>query len=267
MHDAMSMPAGWDTLSFGAPLRPGTGAQRRLQDQGFCVLGADELAALAGYSAGQCAAAAPLWNDLPPDDYLKDGGHYRSRRHGSFVQDLSPAANATQLLPVPHRAHWQPTVYNALHGGMLRWFAPLTAQLQEQPFWQPLLVGLGRLFAAVRPVPQWFIEAHQFRIDTREGVGRPTPEGAHRDGVDFVAVVLIARHGIRGGETRVFELAGQRGVRFTLAQPCGALLMDDTRVIHESTPVLPEGEAAEGRRDTLVLTYRAGGFLDPGADG
>jgi hypothetical protein len=27
------------------------------------------------------------------------------------------------------------------------------------------------------------IEAHQFRIDTAEGIGRPTPEGAHRDGV------------------------------------------------------------------------------------
>lgn len=264
MDHSTAMPAGWNTLSFGAPLPAGTGAQQRLQDQGFCLLGADELAALAGHAPGQCAAAAPLWSDLPADDYLRDGGHYRFRRHGSFVLDLQPAV---RLRAVAHRAHWQPTVYNALHGGMLRWFAPLTADLTGLPFWEPLLGGLGRLFAAVRPVPQWFIEAHQFRIDTREGVGRPTPEGAHRDGVDFVAVVLIARHGIRGGETRVFELAGQRGVRFTLAQPCSALLMDDIRVIHETTPVLPAGDAAAGWRDTLVLTYRAGGFLDPGADG
>ena len=28
----------------------------------------------------------------------------------------------------------------------------------------------------------WFVEAHQFRIDTLHGIGRPTPEGAHRDG-------------------------------------------------------------------------------------
>ena len=253
------------TLSFGAPMPEGSSALQRLQQQGFCVLSASELADLAGLALPHCVAAFDSWNDLPADDYLKDGGRYRFRRHGSFIQALHPATGEAALQSVPHRAHWQPTAYNALHGGMLRWFAPLDAALLQADFWQPLLTGLGQLFTQVRSTPQWFIEAHQFRIDTREGVGRPTPEGAHRDGVDFVAVVLIARHGIRGGETRVFELAGQRGVRFTLAQPCGALLMDDTRVIHESTPVLPEGEAAEGRRDTLVLTYRAHGFQDPAA--
>ena len=55
---------------------------------------------------------------------------------------------------------------------------------------------------------RWFVEAHAFRIDPRAGVGRPTPEGAHRDGVDFVAVVLVERRGVRGGETRVFDAAG-----------------------------------------------------------
>ncbi|CUA98138.1 2OG-Fe dioxygenase family protein [Thiomonas bhubaneswarensis] len=253
----------FDTLSFGAPLPSGSSALQRLRQQGFCVLRAREFADMAGFALPDCAAAFASWNDLPADDYLKDGGHYRFRRHGSFIQTLRPEAGQPLLWAVPHRAHWQPTVYNALHGGMSRWFAPLGESLLQAAFWQPLLTGLGLLFDQVRSTPQWFIEAHQFRIDTREGVGRPTPEGAHRDGVDFVAVVLIARHGIRGGETRVFELDGHRGVRFTLTEPCSVLLMDDTRVIHESTPVLPEGEAAAGWRDTLVLTYRAGGFLDP----
>lgn len=255
------------TLGFGAPLPPGMSARERLQQQGFCVLAASELAALCEFALADCSAAFALWDDLPPDDYLKDGGHYRHRRHGSFIQTLQPAARQPALQRVPHRAHWQPTRYNALHGGMLRWFAPLSDELIQAAFWQPLLLGLGRLFAQVRSAPQWFIEAHQFRIDTREGVGRPTPEGAHRDGVDFVAVLLVARRGIRGGETRVFELAGQRGVRFTLSEPCSALLMDDTRVIHETTPVLSANEAAEGWRDTLVLTYRASGFLEPEAAG
>ena len=94
-------------------------------------------------------------------------------------------------------------------------------------------------------------------IDTEGGIGRPTPEGAHRDGVDYVAVILLARVGVRGGETRVFDAAGPLGVRFTLEQPGSALVMDDARVVHETTPIL------SGHRDTLVLTYRAGGFLDP----
>jgi hypothetical protein len=72
----------------------------------------------------------------------------------------------------------------------------------------------------------------------------------------------VAREGILGGETRVFEADGPNGQRFTLTQPWSLLLLDDARVIHESTPIQPLGEA--GHRDTLVLTYRGGGFQGDG---
>ncbi|HUA89292.1 MAG TPA: 2OG-Fe dioxygenase family protein, partial [Steroidobacteraceae bacterium] len=124
-----------------------------------------------------------------------------------------------------------------------------------------LLRSLGALFAQVHPVPRWFIEAHQFRIDTDHGLGRPTPEGAHRDGVDFVAVILVGRRNVIAGETRVFDAAGPHGVRFTLTEPWSMLLLDDARVVHETTPLQPDG--AGGARDTLVLTYRAQGFQAP----
>ena len=37
------------------------------------------------------------------------------------------------------------------------------------------------------------------------------------------------------------------------------LLLDDARVIHESTPIQPL--SGHGHRDTLVLTWRSGAFL------
>jgi hypothetical protein len=76
--------------------------------------------------------------------------------------------------------------------------------------------------------------------------------------VDLVAVFLVDREGIKGGETRVFEASGPAGQRFTLTEPWSVLLLDDERVIHESTPIQPL--AGAGHRDTLVLTYRAGAF-------
>ena len=106
----------------------------------------------------------------------------------------------------------------------------------------------------------WFSEVHQFRIDTSDGIGRPTPEGAHRDGVDWVAVLLIRRHEIKGGETRVFEVDTPNGQRFTLNQPWSLLMLNDRRVIHETTPIQPTSE--KGWRDTLVITLRADSFLD-----
>ncbi|MEN9453150.1 MAG: hypothetical protein RLZZ369_2209, partial [Pseudomonadota bacterium] len=119
------------------------------------------------------------WNRLPADAHLRDGGHYRFRRHDSYVLDV----DADQLTLVPHRAHWQPVIYNALHGGFERWFEPIEATISSHPAWQALIRQLGLLLAQAKPAKQWFIEAHQFRVDTTGGIGRPTPEGAHRDGV------------------------------------------------------------------------------------
>lgn len=109
----------------------------------------------------------------------------------------------------------------------------------------------------------WAVEVHPFRINTEGGIGRPTPEGAHRDGVDLVAVLLVDRHNIKGGETRVFDARGPQGVRFTLTEAFSALLLDDERVIHETTPIQPLNARQPSWRDTLVLTYRRRGFQGP----
>lgn len=225
-----------------------------LHAQGFAVLGASSVCALAGVQLPELQALESSWADLPPDQYLKDGGRYRRRRHASFqVTD-------GQLQAVPHRAHWQPLSYNALHGGMQRWFDPMALEVVQTPAWQKLLCWLATVASAMQGQQTWFTEAHQFRIDTTDGIGRPTPEGAHRDGVSWVAVFLVGRHGIKGGETRVFDMDSPHGQRFTLTEPWSLLLLDDTRVIHETTPIQPE--ELGGWRDTLVVTLRSGGFLD-----
>lgn len=236
------------------PLTPADQLQTSLQRQGFAVLSSSSVCALAGVGLPDLQALAPSWNELPPDAYLKDGGRYRRRRHASLEVDEH------DVRLVPHRAHWQPLSYNALHGGMQRWFEPMADAVLMQPAWQALLRWLGQVASRVQGVQTWYAEAHQFRIDTTDGIGRPTPEGAHRDGVDWVAVFLVGRHGIKGGETRVFDVDSPHGQRFTLTEPWSLLLLDDHRVIHETTPIQPV--EADGWRDTLVVTLRAGGFLD-----
>ena len=230
---------------------------------GYLRMSCAELLAATGLALPQLDVLRPSWDSLPADPWLRDGGRYRYRRHSCYVQRLDRHPTTIALEPAPHRAHWQPTTYNALHGGIERWFEAVDPSVAAAAGWLKLIGTLGELFARERPVERWFVEAHQFRIDTRQGIGRPTPEGAHRDGVDFVALILVQRHNVRGGETRVFEAAGDTGVRFTMQQPWSALLLDDERVIHETTPI--QSDAAPGTRDTLVLTYRAAGFLSQGA--
>ena len=240
--------------SFVPPLSTDQGFVSDLKNQGFAVLDSDQVARLADVDASVLQAWTGSWETLPVDRYLRDGGRYRRRRHSSFVLRDGVFTQA------PHRAHWQPLDYNALHGGMQRHFEPMPPDVCSQPEWARLMVWLGGISSAIKGLQPWFYEAHQFRIDTTDGIGRPTPEGAHRDGVDLVAVFLVRRQAIKGGETRVFAADTPHGQRFTLTQSWSLLLLDDARVIHESTPILPDGPAA--LRDTLVVTLRAGGFQD-----
>jgi hypothetical protein len=235
-----------------------------LRAEGHALLSPQQLRRALGLELAELEPFRASWNDLPRDPYLRDGGRYRARRHSCFIQQLGPveAGGASRLTLTPQRAHWQPTAYNALHGGLERWFSPIASDIVAAPAWKQLLCGLGECFAQLTPTPHWFIEAHQFRIDTAEGIGRPTPEGAHRDGVQYVAVILVDRRAVRGGETRVFEAEGNRGLRFTMHDAWTTLLLDDARVVHETTPIQPDG--AQGVRDTLVLTYCANGFQAPG---
>jgi hypothetical protein len=245
------------SAALAVPTTPLAALDAALVERGHAVLAPDDFARFASSTIAELDALRPSWDALPPDAHLRDGGRYRRRRHASFVVD----DRAVQL--VPQRAHWQPVEYNALHGGIERWFEPIEEGVLAAPAWQRMLRAFAALASRVKGAQPWFVEAHQFRIDTTDGIGRPTPEGAHRDGVDVVAVVLVGREGVKGGETRVFAADGPAGLRFTMLEPWTTLVLDDARVIHESTPIQPlEGY---GHRDTLVLTARAGGFQGPAA--
>ena len=226
-----------------------------VQAHGYGVLSPPSISAFLHVPLSELEALKPDWDDLPPDNFLRDGGRYRWRRHSCFI------VGPDSVTQVPHRAHYQPLEYNALHGGMLRMFEPVAPRTVLLPVWSELLRCIARVCSAVKGARPWYVEAHQFRIGTSNGIGRPTPEGAHRDGVDFVAILLVARDNVSGGESRIFEADGPHGQRFTLNEPWTLILLDDQRVIHESTPIQPLAEG--GHRDTLVLTFRSGGFLEP----
>ena len=99
---------------------------------------------------------------------------------------------------------------------------------------------------------------HQFRIEAREGeAGRPTPEGLHRDGVDYVLVLLVNRRNIVSGRTSIHALDGRTLGQFTLTEPLDAALVDDARVAHGVTAVEAIDATQPAYRDVLVVTFKA----------
>lgn len=195
------------------------------------------------------------WNYLALDMYMADGGRYRRRRHAVFA-----ATAAGVITRQPHQPHYQALDYNPVNGGVARWFEPIAPEIGSGPSLQTILRCCRTLFGALAPATHaWRIEVHQFRIEARAGeVGRPTPEGLHRDGVDYVLVLLANRRNIASGTTTIHALDGRTLGSFTLTQPFDAALLDDSRVAHGVTPVAPVDPASPAYRDVLVVTFAAG---------
>lgn len=196
------------------------------------------------------------WDRLEPDTYLAATGRARRRRFAVYT-----AAPGIAPVRQPHQPHFQALDYNHLQGDIDRWFAPIEPLSGESiSLYTVLAYGLEQFGHIAPNVTRWHVEAHQFRIEARAGrAGEPTPEGVHRDGVDFVLVLLVARENIAAGTTTVHAVDGAELGSFTLTQPLDAALLDDHRVLHGVTAVTPIDPALPSYRDVLVLTYRRGG--------
>jgi hypothetical protein len=203
------------------------------------------------------SAFAASWNRLELDHYMADGGRYRRRRHAVYV-----AAADGSIVRAPHQPHYQSRDYNALNGGIARWFEPVEPAIGDGATMHTILAFSRSLFERLARPQGWHVEVHQFRIEARsDEKGQPTPEGIHRDGVDYVLVLLVDRQNIASGTTTVHALTGEELGAFTLAAPLDAALLDDSRVAHGVTAIEPVDPAAPAWRDVLVVTFRTQAVL------
>ncbi|AJR25518.1 MULTISPECIES: 2OG-Fe dioxygenase family protein [Sphingobium] len=195
-------------------------------------------------------ALARSWDDLGPDLYMADGGRYRRRRHATF------ACEQGVFTRQPHQPHFQSRDYNPLNGDVQRWFDPVEQGTIDNSAMQAIFAFCARSFPLAG---RQHVELHQFRIEARTGeLGRPTPEGMHRDGVDWVFVMLVERRNVREGVTRIGTPEGGALGEFTLARPGDAVLIDDHRIMHGVTEIHAVDPAQPAWRDALVLTFAAG---------
>jgi hypothetical protein len=242
------------------PMTDGFAPQDLLRRDGFALVRADSMRALLQEHVFPGApeawnSFAESWNDLGVDRYMADGGRYRKRRYATF------SVGAGRIERKPHQPHYQSRDYNPLNGGIERWFAPIQDEIGAHPVLQAILAACDALFTPLTPPdarpPAWHAEAHQFRIEARTGeAGQPTPEGLHRDGVDWVLVLLVARVNVESGETSIHDQQKRLLGSFTLSEPLDSALVDDSRMYHGVTAVRPVVPDQPAYRDVLVVTFR-----------
>ncbi len=101
------------------------------------------------------------------------------------------------------------------------------------------------------------------RTKCSEGnIGITTPEGFHRDGIEFLAILCVSKYNIIGSETQLINSHGSIVFKHTLS-PGEILLINDTKMLHYTSPITIKNsnQSRYGFRDVLIISS-AKGFVN-----
>lgn len=230
-----------------------TEAQNSLRQNGFAFFKGSTLpisSKLAAYTDRLVAE----WNNLEIDKYLEGGAVFRERRYGRFA--FQPSTERIILLK--HKPYFQAATTNTYAGGIQRIVAPVTDTITSNPILSTLIKHDFKCFPAdtYSKDEWWLVACHMFRIiGRRNEPGEPTPEGIHRDDIDFGAIHLIRRQNAVGGLSRIHEIDLSVKAEHYLEDLFDTLYWADRQVLHSVTPISPANDDQSAIRDILVLGY------------
>ncbi len=189
------------------------------------------------------------WNGLVRDPYLRDGGDYRYRRYSVLHWRHG------KLTVLPHEPHYQSSHYNHVHGGFNRHFRAWLPTTLQNPVLTSIVRWATQQFSR-SPQELWRIQAHQFRIVAQpDQLGKPTPEGVHKDGAEYILIMMMDRQNIQGGVSRIYDNAMQPLAEGTLQTQGDLVIVNDHAVYHGVTEIAPAEPTRRAWRDVLVLTF------------
>jgi len=236
--------------------------RRKLQRGGFCHWQGGDLV--------YAPEAETFWQDLqaasstlPRDEYCKAGNRYR--RYAQYV--TMPWSNTLQ--PLPPGEYYQSAEYNAVDGGVGRWFAPLTPREQLNPFL------LGLIWFDLHQIP-WpkkkFQRPIQVGVHFVKHVAEPgragisSPDELHRDGEPYTFVHLVERSGVEGGVNTIAPLAytgyqptdvppNDLLLQVVLTSPLDSFVVSDVAVCHHVSAVNVMPGYERGSRSVLLIEF------------
>jgi len=228
---------------------------KSLQTNRYCFVQleeADEHLSKTIYKEGQQFSNS--WNNLHIDGYMGDKGTYRYRRYS-----VINCTNGHQLEYLPPEPHFQSRTYNILNGDVYRHYSPFENHILKGSLLKDIICFSSTIFNGMKEKQKkWRVECHQFRIvSSSSEPGLPTPEGKHRDGVDFTFVMLVNRINLTGGETSIYDINDQKLTSHIMKKKWEGVFSDDVRTMHEVSPIYKSSPQDESYRDTLVLTFQA----------
>lgn len=184
--------------------------------------------------------------DLPCDPYMRGGDNYRYRAFGRGVLERGGIdwVNDTNF--------FQSEDLNSYQGGVGRHFAPLSKVVKQCiPCLISYMPEVKRLIGECK----CDLGCHQIRITSSTNkIGKPAPEGFHKDGFDYVAIVSVDKNNLCGGVTLVKDEEGGELVYESELEQRSYVFLDDRRCLHYTSPVVGKVPGV-GYRDVFVFTF------------
>jgi hypothetical protein len=208
---------------------------------------------------GDLAHAA--WS-LPKDQYYEGGDRFRSLNRFQAQID----AGGVSVRPSDDtQPYVQLEKYNPTLGGRQREYAPLAPQIAHSRGIRKIISQHLMYLPLSKLGTSYLINMHVVRFAATPG--RPcdtSPSGLHKDGEKYLATILLARCGAKGGEVVITDNDKREMDRFTLREAGECYVFDDDRVWHMLSPV----EILEGSqfafRDTVTFDLLPDGWKPAG---
>lgn len=191
------------------------------------------------------------YENLCLDQFMKDKGCYRKRRFGVF--HYRPQLKE-KLFFMGNDYFFQSEKINLLNGGVKRIFEGLENSIGTNNYLRAIILNDINLLPTKFSNKDLTINVHQIRIETNTSfTGKPTPEGIHQDGHNFVAQHLIKKEGVSGGKSTIYNLNNNPLFSTTLTNHMDTIIVNDPEVKHGVSSIKPY--FLSGYRDMLLIDF------------
>jgi hypothetical protein len=184
------------------------------------------------------------FDNLPADTYAPE--RLRSRRYSCFR--YTPEGRLQRL---SHKEFMQSKALNKAVGDVERKFEPIEPELENNIIF---LKMFEEFQARTNLSFDSIIEAHQIRWHCRARVKEPAPEGMHQDGFDFIGMFMVSTENVDGGDLMVFEGKDEPPCFKKRLVDGEFLVMNDKKLFHNASPLVPTANKDDGHWDLIVLT-------------
>lgn len=193
---------------------------------------------------------------MPEDPHLFQGEGERRRRYARFLID--PVRGSLELFE--HHLFFQAKKFDQLYGDIHRSFAPMQFEDYGNAFFQMLVVESYRALplSSLQRRELFEVSAHMIRIEATPSseIGRPAPEGIHRDGYHYGSIHLMRRENVAGADNHIYDLQRNLVDEVRLERPMDSIYFDDAAIFHGVSPFEPAVRERRATRDMLILLYQ-----------